>query len=168
MQYAQIVLGLPVEGPFDYAVPEYMRPLIHVGSRVEVFLRKGRMTGYVVGLSNTTDIPNTRNIVRLIDTFAVLDTAMLALTRQLARNCCCSWGEVIETALPEKLRRGVMIATQALPPPGNKPALTPRPLLIHDLAPDKRWDVYCDQIQRAAMGRAERIGAQPRACDEGC
>lgn len=149
MQYAQIVLGLPVDGPFDYAVPEYMRPLIQTGSRVEVFLRKKRMTGYVIGLSNTTDIPNTRNIVRLIDTSAVLDNDMLLLTRQLARNCCCSWGEVIETALPEKLRRGLMVASQALPPPGSKPAVIPRPLLVHDLDPDKRWDLYCAHIQRA-------------------
>ncbi len=146
MLYAQVVLGIAVEGPFDYEVPGYLQNAIRPGSRVEVFLRRQRMIGYVVALSRTTAISNVRSIVRLIDDLPLLDETMLLLTRQVADYYCCSWGEVIETALPERLRRGARLS-------GNTPAVDstrhpgiPQVTLVHDFEPDSRWGRYISAI----------------------
>lgn len=106
MLYAKVVVGLPVEGPFDYIVPQDLAGLIKVGSRAWVSFGRLKKVGYVVGLTAKTSIKNLKKIISLIDSSPVLDKGMLLLTRQLADYYCCSWGEAIESALPQDLRRG--------------------------------------------------------------
>ncbi|MBM3249773.1 MAG: primosomal protein N' [Candidatus Omnitrophica bacterium] len=105
MLYAKVVLGLAVEGPFDYIVPEESQDLIDPGFRVEVDFCRRRKTGYVVGLSSKSRVRNLKKITRLLDDNPVLDARLLELTHQVSRYYCCSWGEAIETALPAALRK---------------------------------------------------------------
>ncbi|MFA6357117.1 MAG: primosomal protein N' [Candidatus Omnitrophota bacterium] len=109
MLYAKVVLGLPIDGPFDYLVPLDLENKILAGSRVWVNFRNKKEVAYVVELNNKTTIKKIKDIASVIDAQPVLDEAMLLLTRQLAEYYCCSWGEAIETALPEELRRGKII-----------------------------------------------------------
>ncbi len=111
MLYANVVFGLSIEGPFDYSVNcrefcEEIKP----GARVEVYLRNRKMIGYVVGVSKKTNIKNTRPILKLLDSIPVLDKNMLLLTREISDYYCCSWGEAIELALPEDLRKGKSVS----------------------------------------------------------
>jgi len=104
--YAKVVLGLPVEGPFDYLVPPGLEDKVSVGSRAWVNFRNKKEVAYIVGLSNKTKIKKIKEISDAIDTAAVLDEQMLLLTKRLAEYYCCSWGEAIEAALPDDLRKG--------------------------------------------------------------
>ena len=106
MLYAKVVLGLPIDGPFDYLVPLDLEKKILAGTRVWVNFRNKKEVAYVVGLSNKTKIKKLKEISSLIDTAEVLDEKMLLLTKGLAEYYCCSWGEAIEAALPDELRRG--------------------------------------------------------------
>ncbi len=106
MLYAKVVLGLPIDGPFDYLVPPGMEDKISIGARAWVNFRNKKEVAYVVGLSNKTTIKKIKDILAVIDRALVLDEQMLLLTRRLAEYYCCSWGEAIETALPDELRRG--------------------------------------------------------------
>ena len=106
MLYAKVVLGLPVEGPFDYLVPADLENKISVGSRAWVNFRNKKEVAYIVGLSNKTKIKKIKEISDVIDTAAVLDESMLLLTKRLSEYYCCSWGEAIEAALPDELRKG--------------------------------------------------------------
>ena len=106
MLYAKVVLGLPIDGPFDYLVPPGMEDKISIGARAWVNFRNKKEVAYVVGLSNKTTIKKIKDILAVIDRAPVLDEQMLLLTRRLAEYYCCSWGEAIETALPDELRRG--------------------------------------------------------------
>jgi len=104
--YAKVVLGLPVEGPFDYLVPPDLENKVSVGSRAWVNFRNKKEVAYITGLSNKTKIKKIKELLGIIDEAAVLDEQMLLLTKRLAEYYCCSWGEAIEAALPDDLRKG--------------------------------------------------------------
>lgn len=106
MLYAKVVLGLPIDGPFDYIVTPALENKIVIGSRVRVNFRNKKEIAYVVGLSSQTKIKKIKEILAVIDLAPVLTEVMLSLTKRLAQYYCCSWGEAIETALPEDLRKG--------------------------------------------------------------
>ncbi|MFA4990262.1 MAG: hypothetical protein WC576_05765, partial [Candidatus Omnitrophota bacterium] len=106
MLYVKAVLGLPIDGPFDYLVPSTLENKVSVGGRVWVDFRNKKEVAYVAGLNNKTKIKKIKEITALIDTAAVLDEQMLLLTKKLAEYYCCSWGEAIEAALPDELRKG--------------------------------------------------------------
>ena len=109
MLYAKVAVGLPVSGPFDYIVPDSLAGKIAVGSRVWVSFGTRRIVGYLVGLSKKSEIKNLKPILELIDEYPILTKNLLLLTKELAEYYYCSWGEAIETAIPEGLRKGKKI-----------------------------------------------------------
>jgi len=104
--YAKVVLGLPVEGPFDYIVPAQLEKSVSAGSRVWVNFRNKKEVGYVAGLSDRSRIGNLKEISSLIDEQPVLDGKMMSLAARLSGYYCCSLGEAVECILPEALRKG--------------------------------------------------------------
>ncbi|MDI6758634.1 MAG: primosomal protein N' [Candidatus Omnitrophota bacterium] len=164
MLYANVVFGLNVAGPFDYSVGREFANKIKLGARVEVYLRNKKRIGYVIGLSKKTDIQNTRPILRLLDDFPVLDKKMLLLTKEISDYYCCFWGEAIELALPQNLRKGKSSffsddgiryskdnfpdSAQALPE--NK---TFSVLLLEDIDGKARWEVYLKEIKEAVSNK---------------
>jgi primosomal protein N' (replication factor Y) (superfamily II helicase) len=102
---AKIVVELPLDGPFDYAVPAEWRERISVGMRAAVSFGRRRMTGFVVGLQDTADVPHVKPLDALLDAVPVLDGCALALTREMSLYYGCSWGEAIGVFLPPYLRK---------------------------------------------------------------
>lgn len=152
MLYAKVVLGLPVEGPFDYIVPENFAQKIKVGVRVWVSFHNRKLLGYLVRLTHKTKIKNLKSISEVVDEFPILDKNMLLLTKELSEYYCCSWGETIDTALPEDLRRGRCIDTQGQPPFRGNPCVTkakdkPDITLVHDLDGKARWNIYLKEMR---------------------
>jgi primosomal protein N' (replication factor Y) len=149
MLYAKVVLGLPVEGPFDYFVPENLYKRIKVGVRVEVNFRNKMMVAYVVKLSRQSKIKNIKPITRVIDRNSLLDKNFLILTKQVSDYYCCSWGQAIETALPEAIRKGRPIPEDIRMPKLNNILLKKQTILLHDLDINHRWDIYLKEIKDA-------------------
>lgn len=147
MLYARVVLGLPVEGPFDYIVPSALEKRIKPGVRVWVSFRTKKMLGYIVELTHKTNIKNLKKILEIIDDYPILDKNMLLLTKELSNYYCCSWGEAIETALPEGLRRGRRLEAQddfkSLKITGKQEAI-----LLHDIDGKQRWEIYFKEIKQ--------------------
>jgi len=108
--YANVVLGLPIEGPFDYLVRPELEKIISIGARVWVNFRNKREVAYVVGLSNKTRIKKIKEIINVIDQEPVLNKEMLLLTRDLSQYYCKRHGEMIQSALPDDLRKGKLIS----------------------------------------------------------
>lgn len=147
MLYAKVVLGLPVEGPFDYLVPPELESKISAGFRVWVNFRNKKEVAYVTGLSDKTKIKKIKEISAVIDTTAVLDEAMLLLTQELARYYCCSWGEAIEAALVDELRKGKGAGEyRGQPPLFEKGKIEPSPLFVQG---KERMGVYLREIREA-------------------
>lgn len=102
-QYADIVFSTAVRQAFTYQVPERLQDKVKSGMRVWVPFQRRKTIGMVVGLHDETPSFNTRKIERLLDDQPILSSNMLRLTRWIHRFYYCSWGEVIQAALPAGL-----------------------------------------------------------------
>ena len=150
MLYAKVVVGLPVEGPFDYLIPQEMSTRIKTGSRVRVIFGYPKVIGYCVAITNKTGIKNIRPILELIDDNALLDANMLRLTRELSGYYCCSWGEAIEAALPQGLRQGKKIPpADGLAEDGDEDNREKNITLVHIPDAESRWGIYFEYIKKA-------------------
>jgi len=158
--FAKIQLGLPLEGPFDYLVPEELKNEIAVGARVEVpFARVRKTVGYVVGLSKKSSVKRVRPISRIIDSTPILDNNMLEFTKQMSRYYCCSWGQVIDASLPGPLRSGRSLRNDFTPTSGTAVSDTGRHgiTLIHDPKGEKKWLLYVEKIKNTLSGGKSAI-----------
>lgn len=141
MLYAKVVFGLPVEGPFDYEVPETLSVKIKPGARITADFCNQKKTGYTVNLSSKTNIRKLKKISGLLDETPILNKEMLVLTKQISEYYCCSWGEAIELALPAALRAGKAVSfreeSTSIPDISIK---EPEKILIHCPDYQKRWE----------------------------
>jgi primosomal protein N' (replication factor Y) len=157
--YARIVFAIPVEGPFDYIVPGSLYKKIKVGSRVWVNFRTQKAVGYVVGLTKETKIKQLKEILEVIDDLPILDKYMLSLTKELSDYYCCSWGEAIETAIPQSLRKGKKISIDEVK--YNEQENRAKIILIHDLTGTDRWDIYLAEIKQTLENQRSVIVLLP-------
>ncbi|MFH1678538.1 MAG: primosomal protein N' [Candidatus Omnitrophota bacterium] len=144
--FAQVVFNLPVEGPFDYLVPAGWEQNLHPGMRVEVSFGKRCSLGYVTAKVRDSNAKGVKPILRIIDKSPILGTAMLKVTRQAASYYACSWGEIIEAAVPQGLRRSRKTEFQYSGGPQEKQLKKGNLMLLHDLRGEKRWDIYFQEI----------------------
>ncbi|MFH2138390.1 MAG: primosomal protein N' [Candidatus Omnitrophota bacterium] len=104
--YIQVAVNLPLKNIFDYSVPAEMTADIAIGKRVWVPFRNRTIIGYIISISEHTDIRRTRAIKEVIDEKPILAPDMLKLTRWIADYYFCSWGEAIEAAIPGPFKKG--------------------------------------------------------------
>lgn len=149
MLYAKVVVGLPVEGPFDYLVPQEISTKIRAGARVRVMFGSRKIIGYVVKITKKSNIKNIKTILELIDDAALLDAKMLRLTKELSDYYCCSWGEAIETALQQGLRQGKKIPVADGLGKGSENNREKNITLAHIPGVQSRWEVYFEYIKKA-------------------
>ena len=110
--FADVMVPVPVRGPFHYAVPPDMQAQLQVGHRVLVPFGPRRMTGFVRKLLDEApaDVADKiRNIERVFDTEPLLTTDLLELATFAADYYLAPAGEVLKAALPPGLA-GVSIA----------------------------------------------------------
>ena len=146
MKFAQILVGLPLEGPFDYSIPHQFRENIKIGSRVRIDFANRRLIGYIVGLSCDSKIKKTKPILELIDKNPILDDYLLKLTKALSQYYCCFWSEVIESAIPMFLKKGKKIEINSLSLRDKKKTKKQLPLLIYDQDGSKRRLIYDEKV----------------------
>ncbi|MDX9973993.1 MAG: primosomal protein N' [FCB group bacterium] len=99
-RFAEVVLPMPLDQPFTYAVPEGLRERIAVGMRAVVPFGNRVDTGYVVGLLEEAEREKLKAIVELPDAGPVFTSEMLELCKWLSQYYCCSWGEALDCAIP--------------------------------------------------------------------
>jgi len=144
---ALVEVGLPVDGPFDYKVPESLSGKVHVGSRVLVNFNRRRRTGYVTGLTAKSRFKQLNPILAALDEGAPsLDAKALRLTKLFKEHYGCSWGEAIETYLPKALR--LRAKTNLKAPEGQGSTRPPaKKILLHDFGLNKRWEHILGMIE---------------------
>ncbi len=144
----QVVVGLPVEGPFDYSIGTQFSDSVAVGQRVKVLFNRHPRLGVIVGFKQKSPFKKLNPIVSVLDAPPSLDQNALQLTRSLSQYYGCSWGEAIETYLPNSLRMFQKLdfvkRTTDTPRPVNKIA---KNILVHDVTGDKRWPFLFSEIQ---------------------
>ncbi|MDP8175183.1 primosomal protein N' [Phocoenobacter skyensis] len=106
MNLIQIALPVPLNRYFDYLLPAEMKAL--KGARVVVPFGNQKKIGIVVGFPETTDIPKDKlkPILSVLDEQSLFDDEILQLLKWSADYYHSPLGEVLQSALPVKLRQG--------------------------------------------------------------
>ena len=165
---AKIVVGLPIEGAFDYSIPKEMAKDIKIGSRVFIPFKNFKKVGYVIDFSNYSKIKKIRAIISLIDYKPLLEKTELELLKKIANYYCCCWGEMIESALPLSIRKGKKLIIDKL----QTKELNKKPqkryekgifsvTLVHDVGADRRWDLLLEEIKKAIFLKRGVIFLEP-------
>jgi primosomal protein N' (replication factor Y) len=99
---AQVVFDLPLDGPFDYLIPEHLAPQIAVGTRVKVSFSGRTQTGYVIGLLEKSVIAKLKPIDFLGGTSAAFNSLDLTFARDFCAYYGCSLGQGLSAILRNK------------------------------------------------------------------
>ena len=99
-RYADVVVGLPVEGVFTYEVPPHLEGDVAVGKRVLVPFSRRTVTGYVVALKNESHVERVRAVADVIDEVPVFDAKRLRFLNWLASYYLAPPGEVFQLIHP--------------------------------------------------------------------
>ena len=106
MNYADLILPVPLQGTFTYAVPAQLQQKIQVGMRVLVsFGRNKTYLGIVVQLHDMKPKGyEVKDIAQLIDAEPIVTTHQLKLWQWIADYYLSPIGEVYKAALPAGLK----------------------------------------------------------------
>ncbi|MDG6882416.1 Primosomal protein N' [Phocoenobacter uteri] len=106
MNLIQIALPVPLNRYFDYFLPSDTQAVI--GTRVVVPFGNQKKIGIVVGFPEQTDIPKNKlkPILSVLDENPLFDDEIWQLLQWSANYYHAPFGEVLQSALPVKLRQG--------------------------------------------------------------
>ncbi len=105
--YAQVILPLPLDGPFSYRVPPEMADAVEPGSRVIVQFGPKRFYTAVVESVGTVPPPPTvmvKDITLLLDSQPIVRSPQIRFWEWMAGYYLCTLGEVFKAALPAGLK----------------------------------------------------------------
>ncbi|GDY02695.1 primosomal protein N' [Planctomycetota bacterium] len=98
--YVQIALNLPLRREFTYALPPGVTA--QPGNRVRVQFHGRKLSGVVVNVSDTCDLPpgKVKSIDLVLDQELLLPASLLELSRRMSVTYGCSLGEALDATLP--------------------------------------------------------------------
>lgn len=101
---ARVALAVPHSLPFDYCVPEPLHPFLQPGCRVLVPFGYRVMTGVVIELAEDSEFEQLKDILQQVDSTPLFTPFFLSFTKWISKYYLCSWGEVLDAALPTGLK----------------------------------------------------------------
>lgn len=106
MRYADLILPLPLQGTFTYALPLAMQSTVQVGMRVLVpFGRNKTYLGIVARLHEVQPQGyEVKNVTQLMDAEPIVTAQQLKLWQWIADYYLAPIGEVYKAALPAGLK----------------------------------------------------------------
>jgi primosomal protein N' (replication factor Y) len=119
--FARVVLPIPLDRAFDYAVPHPISEKVKPGARLLVPFRNAEKAAYCISIPDKPEVENPKSVISVIDDEPLLDEHMLALTRWMADYYHASHGEVLDAVLPSAVKkprrpRTLLFASLAVPP----------------------------------------------------
>ena len=149
-EYAEVILPLPLEGTFTYAIPTDIP--VEPGSRVIVsFGKKKIYTGIVHSIhQELTEAFKPKPILEVLDEKPVINGHQLRFFEWMARYYMCTLGEVMNAALPAALK----LSSESFV--SLSPAIDPDD---HNLE-DREWHLLTDlqQGDLSIKNIGERLG----------
>ena len=126
--FVKIAFPIPAEQHFDYAVPASLRDRAALGKRALAPFGSRTQTGYIIGVTDTAEVENTREIIEILDPQPLFDAGELAFYRWMAGYYLYPLGKVLQEILPggKNIRSKTAQAVIAKDPPPVVPVLTPR------------------------------------------
>ena len=107
--FVDVIIPVPLQGLFTYALPVGLQKQAQAGCRVVVpFGNKRSTTGIIVRLHDnppTDPTVNVKDIMEIVDEEPCILPSQLSLWQWIADYYVCSIGEVFKAAVPAKLRK---------------------------------------------------------------
>jgi primosomal protein N' (replication factor Y) len=104
-KFARVVIPSPLNQPLIYRIPESMADGLTEGFRVLIPLQKRTLTGVVWELDVENPLPQTREILSILDDQPIVDLGLLKLAHWVSQYYIASLGAVLATLLPPNSRR---------------------------------------------------------------
>lgn len=125
-RYMEVAIPLPVYKTYSYAITEIHSALVSVGKRVLVPFGQRRVTGYILGLSNTSKQEGIKLVLDVLDEQPLFPESMVSFFRWIADYYIHPIGQVIKCALPGGLNINDLLIISITPTgekilEGNKP-----------------------------------------------
>lgn len=110
-------IAVAVPGPFPFALTYTHDEPVAPGVRVVVPLQRRTLVGVVVDLPPDDTLPENKlkPIREVLDTQPVLDASLLTFVQRVAAYYHAPLGEVMQMALPKRLRSGQPMAVEGVP-----------------------------------------------------
>ncbi|MBR5269675.1 MAG: hypothetical protein IKU21_04110, partial [Anaerotignum sp.] len=156
MMYAEVIVGLnnpAMDKVFDYAVPEGME--VRQGVRVIVPFgrRHAKSEGYVISLSEETDVPadKIKNIIEVLDEGRpVFTPELLELAQWMQKRYFCTLNQCLQAMMPAGIRTKSQWTVSLKD--FDDVSLTPKEKLVVDFIGDRN-DVPLDEVQAEFGGK---------------
>lgn len=103
--FAQVVFPVPVDHAFTYHIPDRFQGDLQPGMRVLAGFGPRKSTGFVVGLSDSADRGELKEVEEVLDPIPLFTPEVLELARWIAQYYLCGWGEVLKAALPSGIHK---------------------------------------------------------------
>jgi primosomal protein N' (replication factor Y) len=105
--YAEVAISRPMRREYTYIVEERHAARVAPGVRVVILFSGKREIAVVVRTTTTSDVPRAKlkAVLEVLDPEPIVDESLLSLTRWIAHEYACSWGEALAAALPAALKR---------------------------------------------------------------
>ena len=105
LQYADVILPLPLDGTFTYTLPADMADRVGVGCRVIVpFGSRKFYTAIVLKLHDQKPEYPTKEVMELLDDQPLVTAEQLRLWQWMADYYLCTLGDIFKAALPSGLK----------------------------------------------------------------
>jgi primosomal protein N' (replication factor Y) len=102
--FVQIAVNVPsLAGVFDYSLPETLRGQVSVGHLVLAPFGKQTVQGVVLHFIDEPSVPQTKEIIELVDPEPVLTAVQIALAESLAKSTFSPLAAIIALFLPPAL-----------------------------------------------------------------
>ncbi|MDP4115463.1 MAG: primosomal protein N' [Bacteroidota bacterium] len=100
-KYAEIVFPLPFRNSFTYIIPEELEHLAIAGVRAVVPFGKRTVTGFIINISDTTDVTEgLKSVQEILDKNRIFNNEMLNFYKWVADYYLSSLGETIRLSIP--------------------------------------------------------------------
>ncbi|USG67655.1 primosomal protein N' [Brevibacillus ruminantium] len=107
---ARVIVDVPVNRtnrPFDYRVPDWLVPLMKIGSRVVVPFGPRKLQGYVIGVEETAEdrvLEKLRDVEQVLDDQPPLSDELIRLGEWMSRQYLCPWVTALQAMIPAVLK----------------------------------------------------------------
>ncbi len=150
------MVGLPLEGPFDYLIPEHIDGKVFVGCRVVLVFARKKCVGVVTGLAETSSFKELNAIIKVLDETPVFSEAFITFAKDFGLRFGCSTGEALQMALPVYLRTAHLHRAETVTKKLPVRSLSPKVELLFAHGISRRWDVILERV-RTEIERGGRV-----------
>lgn len=167
-RYAEVIVDVAakrVDRIFHYRIPEHCQALLVKGSRVIVPFGPRKIEGYVVGLSDRSEVEQVKDIIRVVDPEPMFPPDLLELARWMADTYMCTMVDALQAIMPAGVKLSAASRVRIKTVRTVRPALTPAEWAVQKAALAKRApkqvlavDMAMARSGLTAAGLAEATG----------